>query len=91
MENIAQAIPDFVGLTGMTFILGIYFLLQMGKLSPKDTFYSVGNLIGATLLLVSLFFERSLPPTIVMYGAWIIISAYGIFKSIKTNQRKLFS
>lgn len=88
MENLAQAIPDFIGVIGVAFILGMYFLLQIGKLDSKDAMYSIGNLIGSSLLLISLFFDWNLS-AVVLQCAWIMISAYGLYKAFAGNTKKV--
>ena len=73
---------DMLGLSGVAIILICYFLLQIGKLQLKQTVYSALNLLGALLIFISLLFDWNLPAAVIEI-AWILISLYGIFTSLK--------
>ena len=46
----------FVGTTGVVIILVTYFLLQTERLGSTEVIYSLLNLIGATLIAISLLY-----------------------------------
>jgi hypothetical protein len=73
---------DVLGLFGVALILISYFMLQIGKLHLEQVLYSLLNLIGALFILVSLLFSWNLASFIIEV-AWILISLYGIIKSLK--------
>ena len=73
---------DIIGIVGVSMILVGYFLLQSEKIDAKGLIYSLINLLGAVLILYSLFFNWNLP-SVVIEVFWIIISVYGIYKYIQ--------
>lgn len=70
---------DFLGNLGVVMVLAAYLMLQMEKTSPTSALYSVGNALGAILILVSLMFEFNLS-AVVMESAWLMISIYGLLR-----------
>ena len=84
MESTQNMIPDIIGLVGISFILGMYFLLQIGKLDSRDKAYSLGNLFGSACLLFSLFFNWNLS-AVILQCCWIAISLYGLLKAYRLN------
>ena len=70
---------DFLGNLGVVIVLVAYLMLQMEKTSPTSALYSVGNALGAILILVSLMFEFNLS-AVVMEAAWLMISIYGLLR-----------
>ena len=75
-------LPDLIGLLGVLLILIMYFLLQIGKIQSRGMTYSVGNLLGALCLLISLFFNWNLS-AVLLECAWIAISVYGILRAMR--------
>ncbi|MBP7284177.1 MAG: hypothetical protein KBA66_21510 [Leptospiraceae bacterium] len=72
-------ISDEVGIIGVIFILISYILLQLEKIDSKSITYSIINLIGAVLILFSLFYSWNLASVIIEIF-WILISIFGIVK-----------
>ena len=70
---------DFLGNLGVVMVLAAYLMLQMETTSPTSALYSVGNALGAILILVSLMFEFNLS-AVVMESAWLVISIYGLLR-----------
>ena len=68
-----------IGIVGVLLILLAYFLLQNEMLSIETLCYSLLNLIGALLILVSLFYHWNLPSVLIEI-AWILISIRGIYR-----------
>ncbi|WP_425347716.1 CBU_0592 family membrane protein [Spartinivicinus poritis] len=58
---------DLVGNIGVLLILLCYLLIQLGKLNNDSLVYSLGNLLGAVLTLVSLYFGFNLSVFISCY------------------------
>ena len=80
---------DFLGLAGVGFVLGAFFLLQAGKLKGDSLGYQLANLFGAIFILVSIFAPgpdfRDVISATVMQLAWIAISLYGLWRSLKSR------
>ena len=78
---------DVLGLIGVSFIVMAYLLLQTGKLSSDAKAYSLSNLIGALLIIVSLIFDFNLSAFIIEVF-WFVFSVYGLFRIIKIKKKK---
>lgn len=78
---------DLVGNLGVVLILGSYFLLQIDKIDSKSVAYSVGNAIGAVLILVSLCFAFNLSSFIIEIF-WLLISLYGLLHTRNSNRQQ---
>lgn len=70
---------DIVGNLGVLCIVGCYLLLQLGKLSSETLKFSLINLLGASLILISLSVEFNLAAAAIE-GFWVIISLIGIVR-----------
>ena len=73
---------DAVGMVGVVAILAAYALLQAGRLRAEDPRHPALNGIGALLVLVSLVHDFNLSAAVVE-GAWLLISAYGLARSLR--------
>lgn len=71
---------DFVGNIGVALILLAYLFLQINVLDSGSVKFSLLNIIGALLILVSLYFEFNLSAFLIEFF-WLIISVIGIIKS----------
>ena len=80
--NIGLNWYDWVGILGVISILVSYLLLQLEKLSADSLNYSLANLIGALLIILSLLYEFNLSAMIIE-SAWALISLFGIWKFFK--------
>lgn len=78
---------DIIGNLGVAFIVGAYFLLQIGRIRGDDIDYPIANGIGACLVLVSLTFEFNLSAAI-LEGFWIMISLIGLYRVLKSSQKE---
>lgn len=76
MEGI---IYNTVGTIGVAVILTTYFLLHTEHIQSNQLLYSVLNLIGASMILISLFYDFNFPSFIVEV-AWVFISLMGIMR-----------
>ncbi len=68
-------------------ILLCYFLLQIGRMQNHQLSYSILNLLGAGLILVSLYFEFNFSAALIE-GFWVIISLIGIFRYFKIKNSR---
>lgn len=81
------AFHDFIGTSGVVFILFCYFMLQIGKMHSQQLSYILLNMLGASLILFSLYFEFNLSAMLIE-GFWVIISLIGLFRYWASNNRQ---
>ncbi len=70
---------DILGTVGVAVIIVTYVLLQLGKVRSEQLIYSLLNAVGATLILISLYFAFNFPSFVVEFF-WLLISLFGIGK-----------
>ena len=78
---------DMLGNFGVVMIVVAYFLLQIGRVSGQNPWYSAVNGIGAALVLVSLSFEFNLSAALVE-GFWLVISLLGLILSLRRSKSR---
>ena len=71
---------DLVGFAGAAVFIAAFFANQHGWLRSDDIRYPLANLVGACLILVSLFYEWNLP-SVVIELFWAAISLYGLTRA----------
>lgn len=76
---------DWAGMIGVLLILLAYLLLQLGRLGASNLYYSVLNLTGALLIILSLLFEFNLS-AFLMEAAWVAISIVGIRQALRLRR-----
>ncbi|MBN8995711.1 MAG: hypothetical protein J0H94_10830 [Rhizobiales bacterium] len=69
-----------LGLVGSALVIIAFFANQQGWLSASDPRYSVVNLAGALLILISLYAEWNLPSAVIE-SFWAAISLYGLWRA----------
>ena len=70
------------GTIGVAIILTTYFFLQTHRIEAHELRYSMLNLTGASLILLSLYWDFNLPSFIVEI-AWVMISLFGIVRHFR--------
>ena len=70
---------DFIGSVGVGIIVFTYILLQLEKIRSENLAYSLLNALGASLIIISLFFNFNFSAFIVEFF-WVLVSLYGIGK-----------
>lgn len=73
---------QLLGFLGMLLVVYAYLLLQIKKYTITSFPYQILNLIGAILLLISLFVHFNLGSFIIEVF-WIIITLFGMYKNLK--------
>ena len=68
---------DLVGNAGVLLMVIAYLLLQMERMSSSSLTYLLLNSIGATCVIVSLWFRFNLS-ALLMEVFWLLISLYGL-------------
>ena len=76
-----SGMPDLVGIIGVGLIVISYFLLQVERLTFNSPVYLSMNLLGASSILYSLFFEWNLAAALIEIF-WIGISLLGLIRSL---------
>lgn len=79
---------DMLGSFGVIFIVGTYFLLQIGRIQSESPTYSVNNAVGAALILFSLYFDFNASAFLIELF-WLLISIMGLIRT--SNRRKSVS
>ncbi len=87
MQNINVQWYDIFSMIGVGIILITYFLLQYEKLEARSYAYSLLNIIGAAMILYSLFYDWNLS-AVVIESFWIIISFIGLIKHFLHNRKR---
>ena len=80
--------PDLVGCLGTIIILVAYILLQTRKLDAHHVLFSLLNLVGALMILISLLYSWNLA-AVVMEIAWASISVFGMIKILFPDHFRL--
>ena len=78
---------DLIGLSGVAVILLTYFLLQMEKMASTSLAYSLLNILGSGLIMVSLSVNWNLS-SVVIEVFWTVISLIGVYKYFKKRKAK---
>ncbi|KGQ19791.1 Permease [Lysobacter dokdonensis DS-58] len=77
---------DVVGFAGTLMILGAFAAQQIGKMRGDGAAYQLLNLFGAAGILVSLMGSFNVS-VFVLESAWVLVSAYGLWRSRKLRAR----
>ena len=72
---------DILGTIGVGFIIVMYAMLQLGKISAERPAFSAFNALGAVFILISLTYEFNLSAAL-MEGVWLVVSLYGLWKAL---------
>jgi hypothetical protein len=82
-----ETLHSIAGVAGSALVIVAYFANQQEWLSAKDWRYSAVNLVGALLILLSLYFDWNLAAA-VMEGFWALISVYGLYRQLARGPAK---
>jgi hypothetical protein len=74
------ALYDLAGLVGAVVIMAAYFANQQRWLPSDDWRFPAANLVGSSLILVSLWFDWNLP-SFVIELAWALVSILGVVRA----------
>ena len=77
----SESIYTFLGAVGAVLVIIAYFATQQRWISASDWRYPAANLIGAALVIASLYADWNLPAFVIQVF-WLIISAYGLMKAM---------
>jgi hypothetical protein len=76
---------DWVGIAGTLMVLAAFFLLQAGRVSGTGIVYQLLNLFGAGGVLLSLLGTFNVSVFLLEF-TWVLISGYGIVRSLKSRR-----
>ncbi|MEQ1645922.1 MAG: hypothetical protein ABL959_20890 [Pyrinomonadaceae bacterium] len=77
---------DILGTVGVAVIVLTYVLLQLGRLRSEQLAYSLLNAAGATLILVSLYYDFNFPSFVVEFF-WLLISLFGVARYLYSRRQ----
>jgi hypothetical protein len=77
---------DGLGVFGVFLILIAYTGATMGKLDPKKLLALLLNLVGASLILLSMTEAFNLS-AFLMEAAWAVVAAIGVFRVLLARKR----
>ncbi len=80
------AVTDWVGIVGSALIVIAYFLNQRGQPHSTDWRFPGLNLVGALLILFSLWFAWNLP-SVLIEAFWVAISLYGLARPLRCEEK----
>ena len=78
---------DLLGNIGVVLLMIAYLMLQLNKLRSDELTYSLLNLIGATLIILSLLVNFNLS-ALLMEVFWVLISFIGIYRYFRLKAVK---
>ena len=78
---------DILGNLGVSFIIGTYLLLQLGRMQSTSFTYSILNALGAFLIIISLMYDFNLSLFIIEIF-WVGASLIGIARQLQARGRQ---
>ncbi len=78
---------DVVGFVGVAFVVGTYFLSQIGRMDVQQPLYPALNSIGAVFILFSLVHTFN-AASFVIEIFWLGISLVGLIRAIMVRAPK---
>lgn len=82
-----MAWTDVVGVAGVLLILAAYAAAALGKLDVKGALSLSANLVGASLILLSLTVDFNLS-AVLMEGSWALVSLAGLARLLLVRRRR---
>ena len=78
---------DLVGNVGVAIMIVAYLLLQLNRIDSRSVVYSLLNVFGAALVILSLSVNFNLS-AFIMEAFWVLISMIGIYRYLFARTMK---
>jgi hypothetical protein len=78
---------DLLGIVGVVLLMAAYLMLQLNRLSSNSLQYSLLNLLGAGLIILSLWSNFNLS-AFVIEVFWVLISLLGVVRHFQYRERQ---
>ena len=80
--NFLRGLSNLVGVVGVILQLTAYYLLSINRLSSQAFLYSFYNMMGALLILFSLYFQWNMASALVE-AVWFLISLKMVLRKLR--------
>ena len=77
---------DWLGVLGSLIIAGAYLAVSRGWVSPEKVPFNLANLIGAGLILLSLYYRPN-AGAILIEVLWILIALFALWRYARKRLR----
>jgi len=84
-----RLVTEILGVIGVGLIVLSYFLLQTGRMSSRDAWFSIANAGGSSLIIVSLISNFNLSAFLIEVF-WLIISLYGLLRNSFRGKHRIY-
>jgi len=82
-----MTVHDVLGLVGVVMGVTAYARVQWQRDFAKTVAYSLLNLVGSSLLIVSILHKWNVAAFVSNFS-WVIISLYGLYRCLKYRRRE---
>jgi len=88
MKILIPEFVDIVGTVGVGIVIYAYYLLQTERITIKELKYSIMNIVGSLLIIVSLIFNFNFS-SFMIESFWVLISCIGVIRHIKSKKETI--
>ena len=81
-----ETLANIGGIIGVVLMVVAYFLISTEKVNGRSPLFHSLNLVGASLVLVSLLFDWNLPAFLIEV-VWVSISSFGLIRSMRLRRK----
>ncbi|QIZ77939.1 CBU_0592 family membrane protein [Ferrimonas lipolytica] len=75
-----------ISLIAVTGYLAPFILLQTGRMAADNPLYSVLNIVGAGLILVTMTYQYNLA-SLLTNSVWLVFSLFGLQRTLKARAK----
>jgi hypothetical protein len=84
VNDMSYGLLDVIGNIGVAILIFTYLLLQLNRLAGNGLTYSLLNMLGASLIMISLVANFNLSAFIIE-AFWVLISLLGVFRYVLSH------